>query len=343
MNEATDRGPTTDRRAAAPESPVMLKPPVYLTRRLPAPALAKLADAADIRLWDFDDAPVPREALLSQITDVEGLLCLLSDQIDAEIINAGKKLKVVSQYAVGVDNIDLAACRTRGIAVGNTPGVLAETTADLAFALLLAAARDVRNADEFVRAGHWKTWSPLLFAGPDVHGATLGIVGMGTIGQAVAQRARGFDMRVLYASRRAHPEAEEKYGAARVNLDELLSQSDFVSLHTALTPETNGLIGARELSLMKPTAILINTARGPVVNQTDLYDALRDKKIAGAALDVFEVEPVPGDEPLLTLPNVLVAPHMGSASVSTRTKMAFLAVENLLAGLRGDPLPHPVT
>lgn len=320
----------------------MSKPTVYFTRRLPAPALAKLADAADVRLWDFDDAPVPRDVLLAHIADAEGLICLLSDQIDAEIIDAGKKLKVVSQYAVGVDNIDLAACRARGIVVGNTPGVLAETTADLAFALLMAAARDLRNADEFVRAGQWKTWSPLLFAGPDVHGATLGIVGMGAIGQAVAQRARGFDMRVLYASRKAHPEAEEKYDAAQVDLDELLSQSDFVSLHTALTPETKGLIGARELSLMKPTAILINTARGLIVNQTALYDALRAKKIAGAALDVFEVEPVPGDEPLLTLPNVLVAPHIGSASLATRTTMAFLAVENLLAGLRGESLPHPV-
>lgn len=320
----------------------MSKPTVYFTRRLPAPALAKLAEAADVRLWDFDDAPVPRDVLLAHIADAEGLICLLSDQIDAEIIDAGKKLKVVSQYAVGVDNIDLAACRARGIVVGNTPGVLAETTADLAFALLMAAARDLRNADEFVRAGQWKTWSPLLFAGPDVHGATLGIVGMGAIGQAVAQRARGFDIRVLYASRKAHPEAEEKYDAAQVDLDELLSQSDFVSLHTALTPETKGLIGARELSLMKPTAILINTARGLIVNQTALYDALRAKKIAGAALDVFEVEPVPGDKPLLTLPNVLVAPHIGSASLATRTTMAFLAVENLLAGLRGESLPHPV-
>jgi glyoxylate reductase len=249
---------------------------------------------------------------------------------------------VVSNLAVGYDNIDVPACTARGIRVGNTPGVLTETTADLAFALLMATARRIVEAERFLRDGKWKTWSPMLLTGRDVHHATLGIVGMGRIGYEMAKRAHGFDMTVLYADVRPHEAAERDYGARRLPLDELLAQSDFVTIHTPLLPETRGLIGAEALARMKPTAILVNTSRGPVVDQAALYEALKNGVIAGAGLDVFEVEPLPMDSPLLTLENVVLAPHIGSASIATRTRMSVLAAENLVAGLRGENLPNPV-
>jgi glyoxylate reductase len=297
--------------------------------------------ATDFEVWP-DDCPPDRATLLSKVRDADGLLCLLTDKIDAELLDTGSKLKVVSQMAVGYDNIDVPACTSRGIPVGNTPGVLTETTADLAFALLLATARRVVEADHVTRNGDWKTWSPMQLTGPDVHHATIGIVGMGRIGYEVARRAAGFQMRILYSKRTPHVEAERDFGAEHVSLDELLAQSDFVSLHTPLSPETKHQISTPQLAKMKPTAMLINTARGPIVDQKALYEALVAGTIAAAGIDVFEVEPVPLSEPLLTLPNVVALPHIGSASIATRTKMAVLAAENLVAGLRGEPLPHQV-
>ncbi len=318
-----------------------MNPQVLVTRRIPQPGLDLLAGQCDVDLWD-SDLPIPRDALLQRIGDKDGLLCLLTDRIDDELLDAASNLKVVSQMAVGVDNIDVPACTRRGIPVGNTPGVLTETTADFTWALLMAAARRVVEGADYVRDGRWKTWSPTALLGPDVHGATLGIVGLGRIGQAVARRARGFDMRILYHSRRCKPDAEQATGASYVDLDTLLAQSDFVSLHVSLTPQTYHLIDAAALHKMKPTAILINAARGGVVDHDALVEALRNGVIAGAALDVTEPEPLPADHPLVHLPNCIVVPHIASASVATRSKMATMAAENLLAGLSGEALPNCV-
>jgi lactate dehydrogenase-like 2-hydroxyacid dehydrogenase len=313
----------------------------FITRVLPEPALVIARAAAEIDVWPEDGPPLAAE-LAIRAADCDGLLCLLTDRIDEVLLEQAPKLRVVSQMAVGYDNIDVAACTRRGIAVGNTPGVLTETTADLAFGLLLMTARRLGEAERNLRAGAWKTWRPMELTGPDVHHATLGIVGMGRIGFEMARRAAGFQMRVLYHSRGRSEAAERELGADWVALDTLLDQSDFVSLHTPLTPETRRLIGERELRRMKPTAILINTARGAVVDQAALVEALRSGWIAGAGLDVYEAEPLPADDPLLSLPNVVLLPHIGSASIPTRTKMAVLAAENLAAGLCGEPLPHPV-
>jgi glyoxylate reductase len=297
--------------------------------------------ATECRIWE-GDLPPPREVLLREVAEVEGLLCLLTDRIDEELLDAAPRLKVVSQMAVGVDNIDVAACTRRGIPVGNTPGVLTETTADLAWALLMATARRVVEADAYTRSGAWKTWEPMGLLGPDVHGATLGILGLGAIGAAVARRAGGFGMRILYHSRHRKPELEAELGLEHHPMEEVLREADFVSLHTALTPETRHLIGARELALMKPTAILINTTRGPVVDQAALAAALGEGKIAAAGLDVFEKEPVPLDDPILGLPNVVALPHIGSASIATRGRMARMAADNLLAALSGQRPPNLV-
>jgi glyoxylate reductase len=283
--------------------------------------------------------PPPHEELRARTAGADALICLLTDRVDADLIGAAPNLRVISNLAVGYDNIDVAAASARGIAVGNTPGVLTETTADLAFALLLAAARRITEGDRFVRDGKWKTWDPSLLLGYDVHGATLGIVGFGAIGQAVARRARGFEMRVLYNTRSPN----DTPGATAVRLDDLLRQSDIVSLHAPLTPQTQHLIGERELQLMKPTAILINTARGPLVDQPALVRALTEGWIAAAGLDVAEVEPIPPDDPLLLAPNCVLLPHMGSASHATRARMADMAVDNVLAALNNQPLPHRVT
>lgn len=318
-----------------------MKPQVLVTRRLPQPGLDLLPGQCDVDLWD-SDLPIPRHVLLQQIADKDGLLCLLTDRVDQELLSAAPRLRVISQMAVGVDNIDVAACTCRSIPVGNTPGVLTETTADLTWTLLLAAARRVVEAVDYVRAGCWLTWSPTALLGPDVHGATLGIVGFGRIGQAVARRASGFGMRVLYTSRQRKIEAEQTLGASYVELDTLLAKSDFVSLHVSLTPQTTHLIDAAALHKMKPTAILINAARGGVVDHDALVDALRTGEIAYAALDVTEPEPLPADHPLVHLPNCIVVPHIASASVATRSKMAVMAAENLLAGLRGAPLSNCV-
>jgi glyoxylate reductase len=294
-------------------------------------------------MWDEEDVPVPRAVLEEKIVEADGLYCMLTERIDEPLLERAKKLKVVSNMAVGYNNIDVKAARARGIKVCNTPGVLTETTADLTFALLTATARRLIEASDFLRRGEWKTWSPMLLTGQDVYGATMGIVGLGRIGEALARRARGFDMRVLYYSRSRKPEAEERLGLVHAELDTLLRESDFVCIMTPYTPETHHLIGERELSLMKPTAILINTARGGIVDEQALYRALKNGIIRAAGLDVFEQEPVPTDHPLLTLPNVVALPHIGSASVATRVRMAELAAENLLKVLAGEQPPHEVT
>lgn len=294
-------------------------------------------------MWE-GDLPPTRPELLDAVEGCVGVLTLLTDRVDNELLDrAGPGLRVVSNYAVGYDNIDVRACAARGIAVGNTPGVLTETTADFAFALLMAAARRIPEASRFVQAGKWTAWGPLLLLGSDVSGATLGIVGFGRIGQAVARRASGFGMEILYSSRTAvGPALEAELGARQVPLAELLARSDFVSLHVSLGPETHHLIDAAALALMKPTAILVNTARGPVVDSAALYAALRDGRIGGAALDVTDPEPLPLDHPLLGLDNCLIVPHVASATTATRGRMAAMAAANLIAGLRGEPLPTPV-
>ncbi len=302
---------------------------VLITRPLPGEPEALLRAAGhEVRVREAAEPPSAAE-LRELAAGVEGLLCLLTERIDAELLDACPSIRVVSNMAVGVDNIDLEECRRRGIPVGNTPGVLTEATADLAFALLLACARRLLDAADAVRAGEWRSWGPAAFLGADVAGATLLIVGPGAIGSAVARRASGFGMRVLTAGRRD-------------DLMQLLGEADFVSLHTPLTDETRGLIGAVELEAMKPSAYLINTARGEVVDQEALRRALEAGAIAGAGLDVTTPEPLPADDPLLAAPNVTVLPHIGSASVSARSAMARLAAENLIAGLAGEPLPHRV-
>jgi glyoxylate reductase len=320
----------------------MARPRVYVTRRLPAPAMERLAEAADVATWPDDDYPPPRDVLVREAAASDGLVALVTDRIDGALLDAAPRLRVVSNVAVGYDNIDVPAATARGVVVTNTPGVLTETTADFAFALLLAAARRVAEADRFTRAGRWTSWGPLFFAGLDVHGRTLGLVGLGRIGTAVARRARGFAMPVVYYSRTRKPEVERELGLEYATLDELLPRADFVSIHVPLSAQTRHLIGAPQLRLMKPTAILVNTSRGAVVDQRALYDALVRRQIWAAGLDVFEEEPIAPDDPLLALENVVVAPHIGSATVETRTQMALMAVENCLAVLEDRPPPHPV-
>lgn len=314
---------------------------VFVTRTLPEDALAPLQAMAEVEVWPTELPPAHPE-LVARAPGLDGILTLLTDPIDAAFVAAAHQLRIVSQMAVGYDNIDVAACTARGIRVANTPGVLTETTADLAFALIMAAGRRIVEADTFTRAGRWQTWAPFLLAGRDIHHATLGIVGMGRIGYEVARRAHGFQMPILYTSNRPNEAAERDFGALRTSLDDLLARSDYVSLHTPLNPGTRGLIGKKQLALMKPTAILVNTARGPVVDQAALAEALTSGAILAAGIDVFESEPVPMDDPLLQLPNVVVLPHIGSASVETRTRMTHIAVDNLMAGLEGRTPPFPV-
>lgn len=300
-----------------------------------------LQSECEVEIWE-GELPVPHDVLLDKVRDIDGLYCLLTERIDRELLDTAPRLRVVSNMAVGYDNIDVAACTSRGIPVGNTPGVLTDTTADLSFALLMAAARRIVEGADYVRAGRWKTWGPMLLMGPDLHGATLGILGLGRIGQAVARRARGFDMRILYHDVQPMTEAAADLGATYVDMDTLLAESDFITLHVNLSEETYHLISRQELGKMKSTAVLINASRGGVVDPQALYEALRQGEIAYAALDVTEPEPIPEDDPLLSLPNCIVVPHIGSASIATRTKMATMAAENLLAGLRGEPLPNCV-
>lgn len=319
----------------------MAKPKVYVTRLIPEEGLNMILEACDAEVWE-GELPPPREVLLEKVKGKDGLLSLLTDKVDAELMDTAGTLKVISNYAVGYDNIDVRAATERGIPVGNTPGVLTDTTADFAFTLLMAVARRVVEAVDYVRAGKWKTWGPRLLLGQDVHGATLGLIGFGRIGQAMARRARGFDMRVLYYDIRRNEKAEAELGATFVDMDTLLRESDFVSIHTDLNETTYHLIDAEAFDKMKPTAILINTARGPIVDPQALAEALEKGKIAGAGLDVTEPEPINMDSPLLKFPNCVIAPHIASASVATRGLMARMAAENLLAGLRGERLPNCV-
>lgn len=311
-----------------------------MTRLIPEKGLQLLRQDCLLDIWP-DELPPNKAELLCRIKGVHGLLCLLSDKIDKEVIDAaGPQLKVISNYAVGTDNIDVSVAKERGIVVGNTPGVLTEATADLAFALLMAAARRLVKAERYVRTGKWKTWGPKLLLGADVHGTTLGIVGFGRIGQAVARRAAGFNMRVLYHTRSPIPAAvQKKFNAQPVDFERLLCESDFISLHTPLTPETKHLIDAAAFAKMKPTAILINTARGGLVDMDALLQALKGGKIGMAALDVTDPEPIPLDSPLLEMDNVIITPHIGSASRVAREQMSVIAAENLLAGLKGNLLP----
>lgn len=319
-----------------------IKPKVYVTRQMPEKILAFIRQACDVQVWDDADAPVPRDILEGGITDAEGLYGLLTDQVDEALLARAPRLKVISNMAVGYNNIDVEAATRRGIMITNTPGVLTETTADLTFALLMAAARRIPEASEYLRSGHWRTWSPMLLTGQDVFGSTLGIIGMGRIGEALVKRARGFDMNVLYSSRTRKPELEEAYGIRYADRNELLMRSDFVCVLTPYTPETRDLIGAAELRRMKPSAVLINTSRGGIVNEEALYEALRDGTIWAAGLDVFDREPVAPDHPLLSLPNLVSLPHIGSASVATRMKMARLAAEQLIDAIYGRRPAHLV-
>ncbi|HEX5900787.1 MAG TPA: D-glycerate dehydrogenase [Solirubrobacteraceae bacterium] len=301
---------------------------VFVTRQLPGNALERLAAGHDVEVWP-GDVPPPRDALLAGVADAEGLLSLLVDRVDAELIDAAPKLRAIANYAIGFDNIDVEAAIARGIQVGNTPDVLTDATADLAWGLMLAVARRIVEAHQDVRDGKWRTWEPQGWIGVDVHGATLAVVGAGRIGRAVAQRAAGFEMEVLMVD-------------LGDDLHAALERADFVSLHTPLTPETEHLIDAEALARMKPTAILVNTARGPIVDQDALLAALHEGRLGGAGLDVTDPEPLPADHPLLEAPNLLVVPHIGSATTTARAAMADRAVDNLLAALDGKPVPYPV-
>lgn len=312
---------------------------IFVTRQLPQAALDRLAAHGQLEVWP-DFLPPAYDILHQKTGELDALLCLLTDRVDEALIQGAPHLKVISNMAVGYDNIHVAAASRRGIPVGNTPGALTETTADFAFALLMAAARRIPEAQAYIQAGHWKTWHPTVLSGQDIYGAALGIVGFGRIGQAVARRAAGFGMRILAHGGR--DEVIREMGAEKVGLADLLAQSDYVSLHVPLTEKTHHLIGAAELQMMKPTAILVNTARGAVLDPQALCDALRRGDILAAALDVTDPEPIPPNDPLLALENCLVAPHIASASVATRRRMADMAVDNVIAGLTGKRLPNCV-
>jgi glyoxylate reductase len=303
---------------------------VFVTRPIAQPALRRLAQAVRVELWD-DDLPPAHDELLRGLGRADAVLSMVSDRLDAATIAALPHLIAISNLAVGVDNVDLEAASRAGILVGHTPGVLTETTADLAFALMMAVARRVVEGDQFVRAGKWRTWTPKLMLGRDVWGATLGIIGWGAIGQAVARRGAGFGMRVLYVSRRSPEQAPTNLaGAECVDLGRLMAESDFISIHVPLTEATRHMIGSHELAAMKSNAIIVNTARGAVIDHAALTAALETGRIAGAGLDVTETEPIDPGDPILKLPSVVITPHIGSASLATRLKMAELAVDNLL-------------
>jgi glyoxylate reductase len=320
---------------------MMSKPRIFVTRAIPEKGFEIIRDFCDVDLWP-NELPPARDELLQHIRGVDGLLSLLTDKIDGEVMDeAGPQLKVISNLAVGFDNIDVNAATARKIPVGNTPDVLTDATADFAFALMMAVARRIPEAERYVHEGKWKTWGPMTLLGVDLKGATLGLIGFGRIGQAMARRAAGFDMRVIYCDpSETKPDAEVK--ARGVDFETLLKESDFISLHTPLTPETRHLINSEAFSKMKSSAVLINTARGPVVDPDALYEALKEKRIFSAGLDVTEPEPLPLNSPLLTLDNIVIVPHIASASNVTRDKMSWMAAQNLIAGLKGERLPNCV-
>lgn len=319
----------------------MKSPRVFVTRRIPEEGLRMIIEAAEAEVWP-EKLPPSREVLLEKIAAVDGLVSLLTDPIDEGVLAAASSLRVVSQMAVGYDNIDISFATSRGIPVGHTPGVLTETAADFAFALLLSGARRIVEGERYVREGNWETWGPTLLMGVDIYKATLGIIGFGRIGQAVARRARGFAMRIIYYDPTVDPEIGRTFGAEACTLEEVLTLSDFISVHTPLNEATYHIIDADALRQMKPSCVLVNTSRGGTVDPVALYDALRGGEIAYAALDVTEPEPIGLDDPLLALENCLIVPHIASSSVQTRNKMAAMAADNLIAGLRGEPLPFCV-
>ncbi len=318
------------------------RPRVLVTRLIPEAGIKKVREHCEVTQWT-EDMPAAYERLLELVHGMDGLLCTLTERIDAHLMEtAGPQLKVISQMAVGYDNIDIAAARARGILVGNTPGVLTDATADIAMALLLAVSRRIVESADYIRTGQWQTWQPTALLGTDLAGATLGLIGLGRIGKAVARRARGFDLRLIAHSPHCPPAEAQALGVELVDMDYLLGQSDYVSIHTPLNERTRHLINHKTLAQMKPSAILINTARGGVVDQQALYEALQAGKLRGAGLDVTDPEPIPLDDPLLSLPNVVILPHIGSASQRTRDRMAMMAADNLIAGVTGQALPTQV-
>ncbi len=315
-----------------------MKPYIFITRKLPESVISELSEQFEIKMWDSEDIPVPRSILLEEAKRAAGLVTMLSDPIDEEVLSSGNTLKVIANLAVGYDNIDIQAATKRGIAICNTPDVLTDTTADLTFALLMATARRIVESAEFVKEGKWQSWSPLLLAGHDIHHKTIGIVGMGKIGETVAKRATGFDMEILYHNRSHKPAVEETIGAKYVCFEELVGRSDFIVCLTPLTNETRNLFTRDVFQKMKKSAIFINASRGPVVDEQALYDALVNEEIAGAGLDVFTKEPISADHPLLKLTNVVALPHIGSSSTETRMTMMKLCLENIDMVLTGkDP------
>jgi glyoxylate reductase len=317
----------------------MAKPRVFVTRLIPEEGLHLVRDACEMDLWE-DELPPSYNVLLERARDCDGVLSLLTDRIDSNFLDLCPEVRVVSNFAVGFDNIDIPAATKRGVLVGNTPGVLTETTADHAFALLMAAARRIPEGIAYVRAGKWQTWGPLLLLGNDVHHSTLGLIGLGRIGVEMAKRARGFDMRVMYTDVIRREDLEASLGLEFRPFTDVISQADFISIHTPLTQETHSLLGSAEFQQMKPTAIVINTARGPIIDTPALVEALQNGTIAGAALDVTDPEPLPADHPLVQMSNCIVVPHIASASQRARARMAEIAAHNLLAGLKGEQLPN---
>lgn len=318
-----------------------MKPFVYITRKLPEEVVTPLREKYEVKMWDKEDVIVPRTVLLEEASKADALLTMLSDQIDEELLSVGEQLKVVANLAVGYDNIDIEAATKRGVTICNTPDVLTDSTADLTFGLLMAAARRIVEGAEFIKAGQWKSWSPLLLAGYDIHHKTIGIVGMGSIGSTVAKRATGFDMEILYHNRSRKMEVESELGATYCSFDELVERSDFIVCLTPLTAETKDLFTRDVFKRMKKTAVFVNASRGPVVNEQELYEALKEGDIAAAGLDVFDKEPIDETHPLLTLSNVVAIPHIGSASIETRMKMMNLCVENIDLILSGqEPKTH---
>ena len=318
----------------------MDRPRAFVTRQIFPEAVELIERAAQVEVWP-SERPPNREELAGKIASCDGVLTNIMDRLDASLLEGATRLKVISQLAVGLDNIDVAEASRRGILVGNTPGVLAKATADLGFALLMSAARRVGESERWVRAGRWEmAFHPMYWLGVDVHEATLGIVGLGQIGLEMAKRGLGFGMKIIYYSRNRKPDLEQRYGLEYVAADTLFGSADFVSLHVPLTPETRHFIGERELRMMKPTAVLVNLARGPVVDGEALYTALSENWIRAAALDVTDPEPIPLDHPLLTLDNLVISPHIGSASLTSRREMCLLAARNLVAGLEGQRLEH---
>jgi glyoxylate reductase len=318
------------------------KPKVFVSRVIPAAGLDKIRQQCAADVWP-EPLPPPHDVLRRKVADCEGLVALLTDRIDADLLDAAPRLRVVSNYAVGFNNIDVPAATARGIAVGNTPGVLTDATADMAFCLLIGAARLLTDGHQYTLSGKWKTWEPLGHLGQDLAGRTLGVIGMGRIGYALAKRCHGgWGMRVLYHDVYRSDRAEQDLGARSVDLDTLLAEADFVSVHTDLNEKTRGLFNAERFRKMKRTAVFVNTARGPIVDENALYHALKDGVIFAAGLDVTDPEPPRPDNPLLSLPNVIIAPHIASATVGTRNAMAEICANNLLAGLTGQPLPAAV-